>query len=83
MDTQAFARFLHQRQELNAKLDASRAEMDRLLADNPLPPSMQMLATLEVLLKDRRDLLTQMAAVDDQLMEQLVRYRAARDGEPV
>ena len=80
---ETFARFKRKRQALNDRLDASRGEIDALLENHPLPLSMPSLATLEVILKERRELLAELVALDDQLMEQLVQQRTARHTDAV
>ena len=80
---QAFVQFTRKRKALNDKLDASRAEIDALLENHPLPLSMHSLATLEVTLKERRDVLNELAVLDDQLMNLLVKQRAAQRSDAV
>ena len=67
-------RFVQRRQALNAMLDASHVEIDRLLDQLALPPSVQILATLGILLKNRRDILQELVALDDLFMEELIAH---------
>ena len=70
---QSLQRFVEKREALNARLDATRQEVDSLLYELTTP-SVQMLAAMEVLLKQRRDLLAQLAALDDDFMCELLTY---------
>ena len=72
-----FESFSRRRQNLNEALDESRVAIDLWFERQPLPAPMAALAHLEVLLKTRRDLLTQLVALDDEFMDQLIQMRAA------
>lgn len=71
--------FLRKREALNTKLVASCAHIDKLLGESPLPPSIPMLADLEVMLQERRDLLAELGTLDDELMLQLIGSRTRTD----
>jgi hypothetical protein len=70
---QSLERFIHKRDVLNARLDATRREIDSIL-DPKIRPSVTLLATLEVLLKERRDQLAELAVLDDDFMSELLKY---------
>ncbi|HLG12303.1 MAG TPA: hypothetical protein VI876_11150 [Dehalococcoidia bacterium] len=72
-----FAQFLRRRERLNARLDATRAQFDTWLVEHTsgAGPSIVALATLEALLKTRRDALAELVALDDEFMEHLIELR--------
>jgi hypothetical protein len=67
--------FASRRNALNAKLTETGREIDVWFARQPIPVPMTELAQLEVLLKTRRDLLQELADLDDGFMDYLVGTR--------
>ena len=64
--------FVRRRKKLNECLDETRVAIDRWLERQPMPPPLSALATLEVLLTERRDRLAELIALDDELMLLLI-----------
>lgn len=71
-----FEQFARRRQTLNDNLDESRRAIDAWFERQPMPAPMTALANLEVLLKDRRELLEQLIKLDNEFMERLIQLRA-------
>ena len=69
------------RQALNENLNNARRANDEWLERQPLPPPLTALAQLEVLLKNRRNLLEQLVELDDRFMTDLLNLRS-RPEEP-
>lgn len=72
---QIFASFIGRRASLNEGLDESRLAIDQWFERQPMPPPLNALANLEVLLKARRDLLAELVALDDEFMVHLIQMR--------
>jgi hypothetical protein len=71
-----FERFVERRRRLNERLHASASEVDQWLDQNTeAMPGLSELARLEVLLAERRDMLTELAALDDSFMTHLLELR--------
>ena len=71
-----FRRFVQLRQELNTQLADRAAEVDEWLARKyETSPTFADLALLEGLLLERRNLLSELAALDDDFMNHLLRLR--------
>ena len=65
--------FVRRRKKLNECLDETRVAIDTWLERQPMPPPLAALASLEVLLTERRDCLAELIALDDELMLLLIR----------
>jgi hypothetical protein len=71
--------FFARRQRLNLALTAAAQRIDRWYERNQGPePSLQALAIFEGLLAERRNLLEELAQLDDDMLVQLIKAR----GEP-
>jgi hypothetical protein len=71
-----FAGFAQRRKTLNESLDETRRAIDAWFERQAMPAPMSALANLEVLLKTRRDLLTELIELDDEFMLHLINIRA-------
>jgi hypothetical protein len=77
-----FTLFVRRRQRLNERLDSTKQQIDAWISEHEADaPSMTALATLEGLLKTRRDVLADLVALDDEFMGHLIdlRARASKD----
>jgi hypothetical protein len=70
-----FAIFARKRRSLNEGIDKAGKAIDTWFEQQPMPPAMVALANLEVLLKNRRDLLAELVALDDEFMVYLIKLR--------
>ena len=82
MEDSAFHRFVQTRRLLNERLEPARADIDKWLAHHPDGDAdINSLAQLEFLLQTRRELLAELAALDDAFMNHLlIRRRNKQDG---
>ena len=69
------AAFAQRRESLNEAIEKSGKAIDTWFEQQPFPPSMVALANLEVLIKTRRDVVTELLTLDDEAMLDLLRYR--------
>jgi hypothetical protein len=72
-----FQNFIDGRNRLNEQLDRLKADVDRWLAANTgdEEPSMTNIAKLAGLLETRKDLLTELAHLDDNFVKYLLQMR--------
>jgi hypothetical protein len=77
-----FAQFVRRRARLNERLDSTRAQIDAWIEEHQgESPNMVALATLEVLLKTRRDALAELVRLDDAFVDHLIALKGGA-GEP-
>ncbi len=73
-----FESFVRQRAVLNQSLDESKRTIDTWFERQPMPAPLSALANLEVLLKTRRDLLSDLVNLDDSFMLHLIQMRSGQ-----
>jgi hypothetical protein len=88
MSGETFQLFVNRRSLLNEKLDSKRLEVDgaiEILQEADADASVAQIGYLAGLLLERRDLLSELAALDDAFVAHLLtlRSRSAQDGGPV
>ena len=70
-----FPSFTRKRNELNQRLDDLRRAVDEWLNEQTLPLPLRALAQFEVMLKERRETLTELIALDEELIRHLLQSR--------
>jgi hypothetical protein len=74
-----FKAFAEARRRFNQDLEALRVQIDRWLAEHDSrEPSMLEIANLATILEARRDLLSELAALDDSFLKQLLAMRGSK-----
>jgi hypothetical protein len=68
---EVFRSFTTKRESINRSLDEAKQKIDSWLANQPFPPPLNALANLEVLLKERRDSVAELLALDEEFMKHL------------
>ena len=74
-DAPEFIMFIEQRRELNERLDATRVQIDHWITAYEFPSPIMQIAVLEGMLIERRDLLQDLAKLDDAFIDYLLRSR--------
>jgi len=81
LDDERFKRFLKKRMQIIGRLDTSRKELEDWLAANEAYGDVTELSYLEGILLVRRRLLTELAELDDQVIDLLIEIRTGPNPE--
>jgi len=77
-----YGQFVERRRNLNEQIETTGLAVDDWIATHEArAPSLGELAELEGLLSQRRDLLSQLASLDDAFMDHLVSLRARQQSD--